>query len=55
LNGEVAAVLGVGLGLGAAIARRFASEGFAVVLMDRNEGGLSEIQREIEDGGAQQV
>jgi NAD(P)-dependent dehydrogenase (short-subunit alcohol dehydrogenase family) len=51
LNGEVAAVLGVGSGLGAAVARRFASEGFAVALMARNEDGLSEIQREIEDGG----
>ena len=30
---KVAAVLGVGPGLGAAIARRFAGEGFAVALM----------------------
>jgi NAD(P)-dependent dehydrogenase (short-subunit alcohol dehydrogenase family) len=51
LNNRFAAVLGVGPGLGAAIARRFAREGFAVALMARNEDGLSEIRREIEDGG----
>ncbi len=47
MNGKLAAALGVDPGLGAAIARRFASEGLAVVLMVRNEDGLSEIQREI--------
>ncbi len=51
MNGKVAAILGVGPGLGAAVARRFAREGFAVALMARNEDGLSEIRREIEDGG----
>jgi NAD(P)-dependent dehydrogenase (short-subunit alcohol dehydrogenase family) len=51
LNGRVAAVLGVGPGLGAAVARRFAREGFAVALMARNEDGLSEIRQEIEDDG----
>jgi NAD(P)-dependent dehydrogenase (short-subunit alcohol dehydrogenase family) len=53
LNGKVAAILGVGPGLGAAVARRFAREGFAVALMARNEDGLSGIRQEIEeDGGA---
>jgi NAD(P)-dependent dehydrogenase (short-subunit alcohol dehydrogenase family) len=53
LNGKVAAILGVGPGLGAAVARRFAREGFAVALMARNEDGLSRIRQEIEeDGGA---
>jgi NAD(P)-dependent dehydrogenase (short-subunit alcohol dehydrogenase family) len=51
LNGRVAAVLGVGPGLGAAVARRFAREGFAVALMARSEEGLSGIRQEIEDGG----
>jgi NAD(P)-dependent dehydrogenase (short-subunit alcohol dehydrogenase family) len=51
LNGRVAAVLGVGPGLGAAVAWRFAREGFAVALMARNEDGLSGIRQEIEDGG----
>ena len=49
---QVAAALGVGPGLGAAIARRFAREGFAVALMARNEDGLSGIRQEIEAGGA---
>ena len=53
MNGKVAAILGVGPGLGAAVARRFAQEDFAVALMARNEDGLSGIRQEIEeDGGA---
>jgi NAD(P)-dependent dehydrogenase (short-subunit alcohol dehydrogenase family) len=52
LNGKVAAVVGVGPGLGAAIARRFAREGFAAALMARNEVGLSGIRQEIEADGA---
>ena len=38
MNGRVAAVLGVGPGLGAAVARRFAGEGFAVAMMARRRG-----------------
>ena len=52
MNDKVAAILGVGPGLGAAIARRFAREGFAAALMARNEDGLSGIRRKIEDDGA---
>ena len=49
---KVAAVLGVGRGLGAAIAHRFAREGFAVGLMARSEEKLTSLQTEIEkDGG----
>ncbi|CAN5567472.1 SDR family oxidoreductase [soil metagenome] len=51
MNGKIAAVLGVGPGLGAAIAQRFACEGYSMGLMARDEGKLSEIQREIEDEG----
>ena len=52
MNGRVAAVLGVGPGLGAAVARRFASEGFAVAMMARREVSLAEIRQDIEgDGG----
>jgi len=48
---EVAAVLGVGPGLGAAIARRFAREGFAVALMARKEESVAGVREEIEDNG----
>jgi len=51
MNGKVAAVLGVGPGLGTAIARRFAKEGFAVALMSRREESAAEARREIEDAG----
>jgi NAD(P)-dependent dehydrogenase (short-subunit alcohol dehydrogenase family) len=52
MNGRVAAVLGVGPGLGAAVARRFAGGGFAVAMMARLEENLAEIQQDIEgDGG----
>ena len=34
----VAAVVGVGPGLGAAVARRFASEGYVVAMMARDLG-----------------
>ena len=51
MNGRVAAVLGVGPGLGAEVARRFAREGFAVALMARNEDGLSAVRQEIEGEG----
>jgi NAD(P)-dependent dehydrogenase (short-subunit alcohol dehydrogenase family) len=42
-------ILGAGPGLGAAIARRFAREGFAVALMARRKENLSAIRQEIED------
>jgi NAD(P)-dependent dehydrogenase (short-subunit alcohol dehydrogenase family) len=51
MNGRVAAVLGVGPGLGAAVARRFAVEGFAVAMMGRREESLAQIQHDIEGGG----
>lgn len=48
---KVAVVLGVGPGLGTAVARRFAREGFAVGLMARSEEKLTPLQTEIENGG----
>jgi NAD(P)-dependent dehydrogenase (short-subunit alcohol dehydrogenase family) len=48
MNGRVAAVLGVGPGLGAAVARRFAVEGFAVAMMARREESLAQIRQDIE-------
>lgn len=51
MNGKVAAVLGVGPGLGSSVARRFAREGYSVALMARSEEDLSEIRQEIEGEG----
>ena len=45
---KVAAVLGVGPGLGVAIARRFAREGFGIGLMARSEESLSAAREELE-------
>jgi NADP-dependent 3-hydroxy acid dehydrogenase YdfG len=42
MNGRVAAVLG------AAVARRFAVEGFAVAMMARREDSLAQIRQDIE-------
>ncbi|MGH3090293.1 MAG: SDR family NAD(P)-dependent oxidoreductase [Rubrobacteraceae bacterium] len=51
MSEKVAAVLGVGPGLGAAVAKRFAREGFSVALMARREESMSEAKREIENEG----
>ncbi len=51
MNDGVAAVLGVGPGLGASVARRFAREGFAVALMARKEESVAGVQEEIEGEG----
>jgi NAD(P)-dependent dehydrogenase (short-subunit alcohol dehydrogenase family) len=49
VDSRVTVILGAGPGLGAAIARRFTREGFAVGLMARREQSLSAIREEIED------
>ncbi len=51
MNGKVAVVFGVGPGLGTAISRRFAREGFALGLMARSEESLSAAREEVEDAG----
>ena len=50
---KVAAVLGVGPGLGTAIARRFAGEGFAVALMARREQSVVAAREEIKGSGGE--
>ena len=50
---KVAIVTGAAQGIGRAIARRLARDGFGVALVDINEGGLDEVKREIEALGAQ--
>jgi meso-butanediol dehydrogenase/(S,S)-butanediol dehydrogenase/diacetyl reductase len=49
---KVAIVTGAAQGIGRAIARRLAGDGFAVAIVDINEGGLDEVKREIEALGA---
>jgi NAD(P)-dependent dehydrogenase (short-subunit alcohol dehydrogenase family) len=51
VNGKTAAVLGVGPGLGAAVARRFAREGFAVALIARRTESVAGVRGEIEAAG----
>ena len=48
---KVVVVLGVGPGLGVAVARRFASEGFAIGLMARGKESLSVAREEVEGAG----
>jgi NAD(P)-dependent dehydrogenase (short-subunit alcohol dehydrogenase family) len=48
---NVAAVIGVGPGLGASVARRFAREGFAVALLARRAAVLEPVERAIRDAG----
>lgn len=42
---KVCLVTGVGLGTGAAIARRFASDGYKVALLARNESRLAALEK----------
>jgi len=51
MDQNVAAVVGVGPGLGAAVARRFARGGFAVGLMARGAEKLTPVQKDIERAG----
>lgn len=48
---RVAFITGVGPGLGASLARRFAREGFAVGLVARHANFIEELAREISDAG----
>lgn len=41
------AIIGAGKGLGAAVARRFAAEGFAVGLISRHQGRLDALAAEL--------
>jgi NAD(P)-dependent dehydrogenase (short-subunit alcohol dehydrogenase family) len=51
MTDKTAAILGVGPGLGAAVARRFARQGYAVALMARREGSVAGVREEIEAAG----
>jgi len=45
------AIIGAGPGLGAAVARRFGREGFAVALIARDQAKLDEIASDLKDAG----
>ncbi|MCW2824813.1 MAG: Dehydrogenase [Aeromicrobium sp.] len=47
------AIIGAGRGLGAAVARRFAAEGFAVGLISRHQGRLDALAAELTADGVQ--
>jgi NAD(P)-dependent dehydrogenase (short-subunit alcohol dehydrogenase family) len=47
------AIIGAGKGLGAAVARRFGKEGFAVGLISRHQGRLDALAAELEQDGIQ--
>ena len=51
LEGRLALVTGASRGIGAAVARRFASEGAQVVLTARTVGGLEEVDDQIRQAG----
>jgi NAD(P)-dependent dehydrogenase (short-subunit alcohol dehydrogenase family) len=51
LEGQVAIVTGGGRGIGRAIARKFASEGAAVVVTARSENEIDEVMAEIQSAG----
>jgi NAD(P)-dependent dehydrogenase (short-subunit alcohol dehydrogenase family) len=48
---KVAAVVGAGPGLGAALARRFAREGYTVGLLARGEASLRAVHQEVQEAG----
>lgn len=52
MDTKVLVVVGAGPGVGAALARRFAREGYAVALVARTAGTLEQLAAELEDAGA---
>ena len=48
---NVCAVLGVGPGLGAAVARRFARGGYAVAMLSRSPDKIADVERQIAAAG----
>jgi NAD(P)-dependent dehydrogenase (short-subunit alcohol dehydrogenase family) len=55
LKGQVAVVTGGGRGIGRAIARRFGSEGAAVIVTARSEGEVKQVAGEIQEQGGKVI
>ncbi|AMS45504.1 SDR family NAD(P)-dependent oxidoreductase [Aminobacter aminovorans] len=55
LSGKAAIVTGAASGIGAAVARRFASEGASVILADRDGDGLAKLASDIREGGGRAI
>jgi NAD(P)-dependent dehydrogenase (short-subunit alcohol dehydrogenase family) len=53
LAGRIAVITGASRGIGAAVAKRFATEGAHLVLLARTVGGLEEVDDEIQRAGAE--
>ena len=53
LTGRIAVITGASRGIGAAVAKRFATEGAHLVLLARTVGGLEEVDDEIQRAGAE--
>lgn len=53
LQDKIAIITGASGGIGAGVSKRFAREGSTVVLIDINEDGLQQIQKEINEFGGQ--
>ena len=52
LDGRLALITGAARGLGAAVAKRFAAEGAQLILVDRLQGGLEEIDDAVRAAGS---
>jgi 3-oxoacyl-[acyl-carrier protein] reductase len=55
LNGRIALVTGAGAGIGAAVARRLASEGASVAVLDRDRDAAADVAAEIVDAGGRAI
>ncbi len=55
LDGRIALITGASRGIGAAVAKRFATEGAQLVLVARTSGGLEEVDDEVRNASGQRA